>query len=70
VRLGTLTGGVLDHLRNAVFSRQNILISGGTGTGKTILLNALAVCISDKDRIVVIEDTSEIQIDKPNLVRF
>ena len=50
--------------------QQNILISGGTGTGKTTLLNALAACIADDDRIVVIEETAEIHLNKPNLVRF
>ena len=70
VRLGTLTVEVLTELRNAVLARQNILISGGTGSGKTTLLNALASFIPDEERVIVIEDTSEIQIDKPNLVRF
>ncbi len=50
--------------------RRNVLISGGTGTGKTTLLNALASTIPAEDRIVLIEETSEILIDKPNLVRF
>ena len=54
----------------AVRRRQNILISGGTGTGKTTLLNAVAETIPPDDRIVLIEETSEILIDKPNLVRF
>src|SRR5262249_10302288 len=49
---------------------RNILISGGTGTGKTTLLNALATKIPASDRIVLIEETSEILIQKPNLVRF
>jgi pilus assembly protein CpaF len=53
-----------------VLSHRNILISGGTGTGKTTLLNALAATIVDDDRIVLIEETSEVVIDKPNLVRF
>ncbi len=53
-----------------VQGRQNILISGGTGCGKTTLLNALAKFIADEDRILLIEDTSEIQLEKPNLVRF
>lgn len=57
-------------LRDAVTARQNILISGGTGTGKTTLLNAVAQTISAEDRIVLIEETSEIRLDKPNLVRF
>jgi pilus assembly protein CpaF len=53
-----------------VQNRQNILISGGTGSGKTTLLNALGKFIGDEDRILLIEDTSEIQLEKPNLVRF
>ena len=51
-------------------SRQNILISGGTGTGKTTLLNILAHLIPEHERILIIEDTAEIQISAPNLVRF
>src|SRR4029077_12472035 len=43
---------------------------GGTGTGKTTLLNALAANIHDRDRIVVIEETAEIHLDHPNLLRF
>src|SRR5438477_4892739 len=70
VRIGTLTPDVLTELKNAVLSKQNILISGGTGTGKTTLLNALAAFIPDQERLVVIEDTSEIQMNKPNLVRL
>src|SRR5882762_11136273 len=57
-------------LRRAVASRQNVLISGGTGTGKTTLLNALAATIPDTDRIALIEETSEILLEKPNFVRF
>jgi pilus assembly protein CpaF len=59
-----------DLLRAAVAARHNILISGGTGTGKTTLLNAVAATNPPQDRIVLIEETSEILIDKPNLVRF
>jgi len=70
VRIGSLTPEALGHLRKAIADRQNILISGGTGTGKTTLLNALAASIADQERIVIIEDTAEIQLDKPNLVRF
>ncbi len=60
----------MQRLKNYVERRQNILISGGTGSGKTTLLNALGKLISDDDRILLIEDTSEIQLEKPNLVRF
>jgi pilus assembly protein CpaF len=70
MRTGTLTLELLNVLRNAVLARQNILISGGTGTGKTTLLNALAAFIPEDQRLVVIEDTSEIELDKPNLVRL
>ena len=70
VRIGSLTADSLRQLRQAIADRRNILISGGTGTGKTTLLNALAAFIADQERIVIIEDTAEIQLDKPNLVRF
>ncbi len=70
VTVGTLSADMASMLRSAVERRQNILISGGTGTGKTTLLNAVAQTISAEDRIVLIEETSEILIDKPNLVRF
>ena len=70
VEIGTLTAAEADTLRAAVSARRNVLISGGTGTGKTTLLNALAATIPDDDRVVLIEETSEIAIDKPNLVRF
>jgi pilus assembly protein CpaF len=70
VRVGTLTADLAAHLRHAVRSHQNILVSGGTGTGKTTLLNALAALIPDEDRIVVIEETAEIHLEKSNLVRL
>lgn len=70
VRIGTLTEALYETLRNAIERNRNILISGGTGTGKTTLLNALSAFISDSQRLILIEDTAEIQIDKPNLVRF
>ena len=70
VRIGTMPSDVLDRVREAVQRRQNILISGGTSTGKTTLLNALAAFLPVSDRVVVIEDTAELQIDSPNLVRF
>jgi len=70
-----VTGGMLSDdqarvLREAVGEGRNILISGGTGTGKTTLLNALAATIPPEDRVVLIEETSEIRLDLPNVVRF
>jgi len=70
IDVGSLTLELASQLQEAIRDRRNILISGGTGTGKTTLLNALAATIPDADRIVLIEETSEITIDKPNLVRF
>jgi pilus assembly protein CpaF len=70
VRIGTLTPNLLQDLRRAIELNRNILISGGTGTGKTTLLNALSAFIPDSERLIVIEDTAEIHIDKCNLVRF
>jgi pilus assembly protein CpaF len=55
-------------LRTQVQDGKTLLISGGTGSGKTTLLNALADFIPDGDRIVVIEDTAELRISKPNLL--
>lgn len=70
VRAGAISQEILGHLQSAVERRQNILISGGTSSGKTTMLTALTAFISDDDRVVLIEDTSEVQITKPNLVRF
>jgi pilus assembly protein CpaF len=70
VRVGMVPRDILRLLQDAVLDRETILISGGTGTGKTTLLNALAASIPDEERLVIIEDTAEIQIDKPNWVRF
>ena len=70
VRTETLTLGLLNTLREAVERRRNILISGGTGAGKTTLLNALAGFIPATDRVVLIEDTSELQLTAQNLVRL
>jgi len=70
VRIGTLTTDALGLLQRAVEARQTILISGGTGTGKTTLLTALSHFIDPEERIIVLEDTAEIQLDRRNLVRW
>jgi pilus assembly protein CpaF len=66
----TLSAELADRLRLAILKRQNILISGGTGTGKTTVLTALSSFIPKDERVLVIEDTAEIQIQIPNLVRL
>jgi pilus assembly protein CpaF len=70
VRVGMIPAEVLKELQDAVVNRKSVLISGPTGSGKTTLLNALAASIPDEERVIIIEDTSEIQIDKPDLVRL
>src|SRR5215471_9537715 len=66
VRVGMIPADVLIELQEAVLNRKNVLISGPTGSGKTTLLNVLAASIPDEERVIIIEDTSEIQIDKPD----
>lgn len=68
IHRGTLTRGLAEYLSEQVGVGKTILISGGTATGKTTLLNALAHSIPDHERIVTIEDTAELCIQKPNVV--
>src|ERR1041385_8759214 len=70
VAAGTLERWLANQLEDYVLGRKNILISGGTGCGKTTLLNILGKFIPDDERILLIEDTSEIHMDQQNLVRF
>lgn len=67
---GTLDDKSLYFLSQAVVARQNMIISGGTGTGKTTLLNTISSFISPKERVVTIEDTAELQLNSKNLVRM
>jgi len=66
----TLTRPMLDLLAGCVKARLNILISGGTGAGKTTLLNVLSSYISDRERIVTIEDAAELQLHQEHVVRL
>jgi pilus assembly protein CpaF len=61
---------MLDHLQGIVKARLNILISGGTGAGKTTLLNILSSFIPEDERIVTIEDSAELQLRQPHVVRL
>jgi len=70
IREGTLDRALAGDLEDHVLKRKNILISGGTGSGKTTLLTILGKLIPGEERILVIEDTAEIQLAHENLVRF
>jgi pilus assembly protein CpaF len=66
----SLTPQMLELLRGCVKARLNILISGGTGTGKTTLLNVLSSYISNRERIVTIEDAAELLLNQEHVVRL
>src|SRR5271165_6359345 len=66
----TLTPEMMEVLQGAVKARLNIIVSGGTGAGKTTLLNVLSSFISDRERIVTIEDSAELQLRQRHVVRL
>jgi pilus assembly protein CpaF len=70
VQAGTLERWLANQLEGYVLARKNILIAGATGSGKTSMLNALGKFIPSDERVLLIEDTSEIHMDQDNLVRF
>jgi pilus assembly protein CpaF len=68
VEMGSVTSAAARFLRACVIDRRNVLVSGGTGTGKTTLLNVLSGFIPFKDRIVTIEDTTELRLHQEHVV--
>ncbi len=70
VQAGTLEQWLANQLENYILARKNILIAGGTGSGKTTMLNVLGKFIPSDERVILIEDTSEIHMNQDNLVRF
>lgn len=67
---GAMTGEIAKFLKIAARARLNILVSGGTGSGKTTMLNALSQHIARDERIVTIEDAAELRLDQPFVVRL
>jgi pilus assembly protein CpaF len=70
VELRTITEEIGKVLKAIVQCRRNVLISGGTGTGKTTLLNAMSAFIEDRERVITIEDSAELQLQQPHVCRL
>jgi pilus assembly protein CpaF len=70
IELGTVTDAAAQVLRAIIKARLNVIVSGGTGTGKTTMLNILSGYISRNQRIVTIEDSAELQLQQPHVVRL
>ena len=70
VEFDALSAEMLNYLQLAVISKCNILISGGTGAGKTTLLNALSNYIPESERIITLEDSAELRLQQPHVVRL
>jgi len=68
VEIGSLDGPTADLLRAFVRARLNMVISGGTGAGKTTMLNALSAAVPDGDRIITVEDNAELRLQQPHVV--
>lgn len=70
IKYGALTEEMSDFLRACVQAKLNIIISGGTGTGKTTLLNTMASFIPNNDRIITVEDSAELRLAQEHIVRL
>ncbi len=70
IRIGTLSTEAVEFLERCIEAQLNMLICGGTGTGKTTLLNALSAAIPDADRIVTIEDAAELKLNQRHVLRL
>src|SRR4051812_43988736 len=70
IEIGSIPAQVAEILKAIVGSRRNVLISGGTGSGKTTMLNAMSAFIDGRERIVTIEDSAELQLQQEHVVRL
>ncbi len=70
IEIGSVPAPVAEVLKAVVKSRRNVLISGGTGSGKTTMLNAMSAYIDNRERIVTIEDSAELQLQQEHYVRL
>ena len=70
IEIGSVPASVAEVLKAIVKARRNVLISGGTGSGKTTMLNAMSAFIDGRERIVTIEDSAELQLQQEHVVRL
>jgi pilus assembly protein CpaF len=70
IEIGTLSKEAAEFLSSCIRAELNLLVSGGTGSGKTTFLNAMSAVIPDSDRIVTIEDAAELQLDQRHVLRL
>jgi pilus assembly protein CpaF len=70
VRLGTLSTETVEFIQRCVLAELNVLVSGGTGSGKTTMLNALSTAIPESERIVTIEDAAELRLNQQHVLRL
>ncbi len=70
VRFNSLTDQIADFLRACVQLKKNIIVSGGTGTGKTTLLNVVSSFIPSNERVITIEDSAELRLGQPHVIRL
>jgi pilus assembly protein CpaF len=70
LEVGAVKQQIVDVLAAAVKGRISLVVSGGTGSGKTTMLNALSSCISPKERLITIEDAAELQLQQPHVARM
>jgi len=70
IKLGTLSQETVEFLQRCIKAQLNMLISGGTGSGKTTLMNALSTAIPNEERIVTIEDAAELRLNQDHVLRL